>query len=260
MSDDASSLGDLIKQIAHRKQRAAQSRRKPRPPGTSDAKDVFKEAQLTIAGHLKPEGFELTVSRGRLRRSSGDFFFDIFFNTDRNNISGEYVGLVAMVQVNCPRLKQWRLTNGSLRGADENIAVTQLGDLERPRSWRTWNLAGPQERPQVVADIVETIRLAVLPYFAEFEDVQNVCRQLEIGDLWGFSLLNMFDFAGCYGSMELARSVARRHLLREYDLVDDYRALVKQYRETGVPDRRSLATEEVLAALTVRFDLEDLSA
>jgi hypothetical protein len=138
--------------------------------------------------------------------------------------------------------------------------VAKSGNLAERHAWLEWNLADPVNRQREIDSAIHTIRELAIPYFAVFDNPANVCSKLMRGELVGMDLMNMFDFVACFSSIAAAREVAVAYLSRRADLIDGYRERLKQFQQTGLPDHVPSGYVDVLAALSVRFDLGDLGA
>src|SRR6516164_8329490 len=103
------SIADLISDVAYRKRRAAGARFAGTPPGQESPRDVYLAACASIGAYLEQSfGFTYSKSGPHTRRRSGDFTFQISFQSDRNNVAGERVGLWIHGNVQSTRLKKWR--------------------------------------------------------------------------------------------------------------------------------------------------------
>ena len=68
----------------------------------------------------------------------------------------------------------------------------------------------------------------------------------------------MFNFMACFSSMDLARSIAERFLMRRPDIVEEYHERLNHFREVGLPDDVPSGWVDQLAAISIRYDLGDL--
>lgn len=258
MPHESRSLGDLIGDIAYRKQRAGQARFGRAPSASESPKDVYLWSCEAIAKAFESDGYRYSKSGPHFTRKAGDFVFKVSFQSSRDNVAGEYVALWIHANVVSPTLKKWRITNRSIRGPYDFVAGGQIGNLAEHPSWLEWNLANPQNREAEVQSAIGRIRELALAYFAEFEDPANIAAKLQRGELVGMDLMCMFDFAACFSSLAAARDVAARFLARRPDLVDEYRERMNHFRRAGLPDGVPSGWVDQLAALSIRFELGDL--
>jgi hypothetical protein len=260
MPHESRSLGDMIGDIAHRKQRAGQARFGRAPSGSESPKDVYLWSCEAIANAFASDGYRFSKSGPHFARKAGDFVFRVSFQSSRNNVAGEYVALWIHANVVSQTLKKWRITNRSIRGPYDFVAGGQIGNLAERRSWLEWNLADPANRDAEVQSAIRTIRELALPYFAEFVEPANISAKLLRGDLAEMDLMCMFDFAACFSSLAAARDIAARFLARRPDLLEEYRERMAHFQHAGLPDGVPSGWVDQLAALSIRFELGDLGA
>jgi hypothetical protein len=135
------SIADLVADVAYRKRRAAQVRFAGTSPGQESPRDVYLAACASIGAYLDESfGFKYSKSGPHARRRSGDFTFQISFQSDRNNVAGERVGLWIHGNVWSSRLKKWRESQPLLHPFDY-VAGGQFGNLQLNHCWLDWDLA-----------------------------------------------------------------------------------------------------------------------
>ncbi|HVW35971.1 MAG TPA: hypothetical protein VHB99_01660, partial [Pirellulales bacterium] len=103
------SIADFFADTAYRKHRAAQARFAGTPPGQESPRDVYVAACASIGSYFEESfGFKYSKSGPHARRPSGDFTFQISFQSSRNNVAGEHVALWIHGTVLSSRIKKWR--------------------------------------------------------------------------------------------------------------------------------------------------------
>src|SRR5271166_3109415 len=101
------SIAEFVADVAYRKRRAAQARFAGTQPGQESPRDVYQAACASIGLHLEDSfGFYFAKSGPHARRRAGDFTFQVSFQSDQNNVSGERVGLWIHGNVLSSRLKK----------------------------------------------------------------------------------------------------------------------------------------------------------
>jgi hypothetical protein len=258
MPEESKSPGDMLNDIAYRKQRAGQARFGRTSSTFESPKGVYLLSCEAIAQAFVGDDYRFSKSGPHFARRAGDYLFQVSFQSSRNNVADEYVALWIHANVVSPTVKKWRVTNRSIRGPCDFVAGGQIGNLAEHPSWLEWNLADSRDRQAELQNAIGTIRELALPYFAEFNDPTNICAKLKRGELVGMDLMCMFDFAACFSSLAAARDVAARFLSRRPSLLEEYRERMNHFRHTGLPDGVPSGWVDQLAALSIRFDLGDL--
>ena len=239
------SITDLIADTAYRKHRAAEARFAGTPPGQELPRDVYLAACASIGAHLKESyAFKYSKSGPHARRKSGDFTFQISFQSDRNNIAGERVGL-------------W--IHGNVFQDSEYIAGGQLGNLQEKHCWLDWDLANASRRDDVIRDAIRTIEELAFPYFARFEDLPSLFILLVNQDLPAMSIDLVVKFLMRFADESTARSAAVGFLRRRHDLVGEYRREFKRYLECGLDTQHPSGYAQELAFASHAFKFGDLT-
>jgi hypothetical protein len=228
------SIADLISDVAYRKRRAAQARFSGTPPGQESPRDVYLAACASIGSYLEESyAFKYSKSGPHARRRSGDFTFQISFQSDRNNIPGERVGLWIHGNVWSSRSKKWRESQPLLHPIDY-VGGGQLGNLQSNHSWLDWDLADANKRDEVIRDAIRAIEELAFPYFAKFEDLPVLFKLLVNQDMPAMTIDRVVEFLMCFADQSTARLAAANFLKRRPDLVSAYRHDFEGYAERGL--------------------------
>ena len=254
------SITDLLSDIAYRKRRAAQVRFAGTPPGRESPRDVYLAACASIGAHLEEDfGFKYAKSGPHARRRSGDFVFQISFQSSAHNVAEEHVALWIHGNVWSPRLKKWRQSQPLLHAWDY-VAGGQLGNLQADHCWLEWDLADPQKRDGVIRDAIEAIEELALPYFATFESLPSLFELLQKGDFPAMDIDRVVEFLMCFSDKSTARSAAANSLTRRPDLVRAYQDEYQRYAERGLgSEHLSSGHAKELAFASHAFHFGDLT-
>jgi hypothetical protein len=252
------SIADLVADVAFRKRRAAEARFAGTSPGQESPRDVYLAACASIGAYLEPFGFKYSKSGPHARRRSGDFTFEISFQSDRNNVAGERVGLWIHGKVYSSRFKKWVASQPLLEGSD--VAGGQIGNLQTNHRWLDWDLADAAKRDEVIRDAIRAIEELAFPYFAQFEDPASLFQLLINEDLPASDIESLVNFLVCFADQSTARLVAANFLKRHADLVGAYRRDFERYAEGGLDARRRSGWAEQLAFVCHAFKFNDLTA
>jgi len=251
-------FGEVVRDTAHRKLRAAAARFGRARARGETPRQVYLAACQAIADALANDGFEYARSRNALRRKTSDFGFHIHFQSSHHNVAGELVKMIIHAGVTSQALKTWRAAHPCLMSMSDGVAGGQIGNLVKPESWMEWNLASVKERKDEIADAVTAIRELAYPYFARFSDVGAVRARLVAEDVPSMWLASALDFLMCFGSRDEVLALARRVFLEKEQIRERYRTSLAQYQTLGVPPYLLAAHGDVLAAATLVFGLPDL--
>jgi hypothetical protein len=222
MAKETRSLAELVADVANRKSRAAATRAAGSPPSQELPRGVYQAACATIGAHLeKSHGFKYAKSGPRARKRSGDFTFEISFQSDRNNIAGERVGLWIHAHVLSPKLTNWRTTQGFLQPS-EAVAGGQIGNLQPDHCWLDWELADPAQRGETVRNAIKLIEQLAIPYFARFKDLPSLIHLLVSEDFPGIEVFCVIEFLLCFADKNTARLAAANFLKRQPRLIPGY--------------------------------------
>ena len=219
-----------------------------------------RAACASIGSYLEEAfGFKYSKSGQHARRRSGVFTFEIMFQSDRQNVAGERVGLWIHGIVRSSRIKEWRESQPLLHPSD---AVTggQIGNLQADHCWLDWNLAEPPKRDEVIRDAITAIEELALPYFARFEDLPPLFELLVKEDLPAMTIDRVVEFLKCFADPGTARLAAASFLKRRPDLVRAYQREFERYAERGLASEHPSGYAQQLAFASHAFQFGDLTA
>jgi hypothetical protein len=254
------SITELVADVAYRKRRAAQARFAGTLPGQESPRDVYSTACASIGAYLDESfGFKYSKSGPHARRPSGDFTFQISFQSDRNNISGERVGLWIHGNVWSSAIKKWRESQPFLHPSNY-VAGGQLGNLQTNHCWLDWDLADATKRDEVIRDAIRAIEELAFPYFAKFENLPALFKLLVDEDFPAMTIDRVVEFLMCYADQSTARLAAVRFLKRRPDLVRGYQRDFERYAERGLDSEHPSGYAKQLAFASHAFKLGDLTA
>jgi hypothetical protein len=252
------SLADLIADVAYRKSRAALARFAGTPPGLEAPRDVYLAACASIGAHLEGSyRFRYAKSGPHAQRRTGEFIFQISFQSSVHNVAGEHVVLWIHANIRSARFKKWRQEQAHLHPTDY-IAGGQLGNIQTDHSWLEWDLAKPSARDQMVADAIQAIEDMAFPYFARFEDLPALFQLLVQEDLPAMPIDQVIEFLMCFADHPTAQSVAASFLGRRPDLIEEYRESYRRFDRVGLPSIRSSRFVEALAFASHAFQFGEL--
>lgn len=259
MPSSRKNFEQVVRDTAQRKTRVAEVRFN----GTANSVEVPRAVYLAvcqqIADVLKSDGFSYGRSAQKLTRKTGDFAFQIFFQSSHHNISGELVVLWIHGQVLSPTLKKWRDLHQSLISDSDGLAGGQIGNLLHPASWMEWNLATPASRETEVVDAIGAIRRIAYPYFGMFDNIPHLIERLLLEDIPSFSPTGMLDFIMCFGTPTTARQAAINFLNRHPASRQDYHRALDQFRKDGLPKWYPSKHSEVIARASIIYPFADIS-
>lgn len=253
------SISDALADVAYRKQRAALARFSGTPSGQVSSREVYLAACASIGSHLEDSyGFKYAKSGPHARRRSGEFTFQISFQSSHNNVSGEHVALWIHGNVWSPRIKKWRASQG-LGDSFDYVAGGQIGNLQTNHCWLDWDLADPIRRDEVIRDAIHVIEELAFPYFARFENLTSLFSFLVREDLPAMTIERAIEFLMCFADQSTARTAAANFLRRRPDLIRAYRRDFERYTERAISQFAPSGYAQQLAFASVAFGLGDLS-
>jgi hypothetical protein len=251
----ASSLGEIIGDIARQKHAAAVARRRPDVSADRPA-DVAGKCLAVVAANLGPEGYASRARGRRLVKRDGDFTYEIFFQLDRHNYAGGRVAVWTHASIGSLELRRWRTLNRMPWGGlpSSHFAGGQIGNLRLPRAWMTWDFADPTAREATIHDLIGAIRQIVFPFFAMFEDRDAVMRVFERAELLGAT--DAIEYAQAHFGREGANRILRSFLAKEPGVIEPFLSAVDLYRREGLPLGHNGETASALAAMAVFLALD----
>lgn len=195
---------------------------------------AFDEAAAAIAGALAPDGFTFAPSGPRASRPAGPAAVPglrqvLAFTSGHRDRPG-YVGLGLFPHVRSPALRRWRAEQGPPSpAADDTVAGAGLGHAAFPHPRSEWNVALPAEVDQVVA----TVREVVLPWFARFDDREQLAAALSAGDVPAVDIGQAVEYLLCFEGGGPAERAAGAWLGRHPDQRRRFWAYVHRFRGEG---------------------------
>ena len=245
----------------------------PRPGelGGEKPRTVYLAACEELGRRFEPDGFRYLKSDRSLKRSCGEFDFEIYLTTSHWNRSGELVVLeLGVVSVWSARLEAWRADQGDPDNQGSRVAGSRpynlgiadaldrdlrafkrLGRrLRRTKSESAaaqavdsfmatgladeWNLVDPDRREKVYELAEARIREVALPYLAQFEDHDRLVKRLRRGGIASFGALAAVDWLLSHDERDAAIEYGRR-VLRGAEQRQEYqRWLAKLRSDTDV--------------------------
>jgi|GEM_PF-1941837 len=253
------SIADFMADVAYRKDRAALARFAGTQTGLETPRDVYLAACTSIGAHLEESfGFKFAKSGPHSRKRSGDFTFQISFQSSHHNIAGEHVNLCVHGAVLSARIKKWREEQPFLRSSDY-VAGGQIGNLQADHCWLDWELSDSHKRDETIRDAIEVIEELAFPYFAKFEELPSLFQFLVEGDLPGMPIDRVVEFLICFADQPTARQAATNFLKRRPDLLQTYRVEYERYAKLGLDSIHPTGYAEQLAFEAHAFKFGDVA-
>lgn len=224
---------------------------------TERPREIYLASCSSIAESLNDLGFKYAASRQHSRRRAGDFVFQVSFQSSHYNAAGQQVRMSIFGTIFSPKLKAWRKSHSSIHDND-CVAGGQIGNLQPLARWLEWNLADPSRRDEVISEAIEAVRELALPYFARFENADELIPYLIDHDLPSMDLSRVIDFLLCFADEDSARRASVRFLERRPDLQADYQSERLRLAKEG-PHRRPSGYAQTLAYASLFLGLGELS-
>jgi hypothetical protein len=222
-------------------------------------REIFDHCCLEIAAHLAARGFQYRPSQHSAVRVSGDLKLEIHFQSSSRNyrvtetrgsglrralstlpVFGDLatfgnVTLIEHAQVFSKALKSFRRAVPGAWATDGAITGGQIGNLQVPAKWVTFNLANPNTRPAIIAKAKKLIDTVGVPYLERFNEPEDVINGLLQGTMpWTWEPTAL-EYVCCFGAEQQALQLLER-FVSETKTRGEYSAAVSQYREHGTPD------------------------
>jgi hypothetical protein len=250
----------MIADVADRKRRGAEVRFVGTTPGAESPREVYLASCASIGAYLEDAfGFRYAKSGPRARRRSGDFTFEVSFQSSHNNVAGQHIALWIHGTVRSERLRRWRERQRHLLPLDA-VAGGQLGNLQADTSWLEWELAKVRKRDETIRDAIHAIEVLALPYFARFEDLPSLVETLVKEELPSMSIDRAIEFLMCFAGQPQARLAAANFLAAHRDLVGAYEESYQRYAEDGAGSKRASGYAEQLALASHAYAFGVLTA
>jgi hypothetical protein len=251
------SLEDAIVATATQKAEAAQTRAHP-DPDSEKPRDVILAACAAMADALQPEGFAFRKSGPGLKRVQGDLIFEIWFQSDRNNIAGRRAAIWIHAAVSSRTLARWRRGHPSsrIRRAGPHaglITGAQIGNLRAPHAWMEWDFGDSSSRPGEIDDAVAAIRQIILPFFALFDDPAGNIDLLLRDAL--MSQPSILEYALSTLGQEAAEAAGRSYLEHDPEVRKRFGVALAAFKANGLP-KHFADDGSNLAALAIAADLD----
>ncbi len=257
--NEVRSIADFLADVAYRKRRAAQARYAGTQTGCEPPRDVYLAACSSIGAHLEESfGFRFAKSGPHARKPSGDFTFQISFQSSHHNVAGEHVNLSIHANVWSARIKKWHREQ-PFPSSFNYVAGGQIGNLQEDHRWLDWELADPHTRDETIRDALRAIEELAFPYFAKFENLPALFELLIAKDLPAMTIDRVVEFLMCFADQPTARLAAANFLRRKLDLVRPYQRDYARYAESGLDAGHPSGYAKQLAYASHAFAFGDLT-
>ncbi len=145
------------------------------------------------------------------------------------------ITLIEHATVSSKALKIFRRAVPGAWASDGSVTGGQIGNLQVPAKWVTFNLANPNTRHAVVAEAKKLITDVGIPYLERFNDPEGVIHGLLEGTMPWMWEPSALEYVCCFGSKQKAQQLLQR-FIAELGVRDEYISAVSQYKEHGIPD------------------------
>jgi hypothetical protein len=219
---------------------------------------IFRAACAEIAARFSDRGYRFAKSGPHATRKSGDFTYQIGFQSSHKNVAGFTVKLWIHGTVFSKRLEKWRSSNPRLRAIDY-VAGGQIGNLTDDAIWHDWDIADPTTRQSSIEAAISTIESHAIPYFAQFDDFDALRTRLMHSDVPSMSIDRVIDFLMCFVDNQTAKKAAVNFLQRHPDLVRSYSRDFQRYADLGLDWSHPSGYAGQLAFASHLFEFGDLT-
>jgi hypothetical protein len=208
-----------------------------------------------VANHFTASGWRYARSGPHLSQREGDVSAKMAFVSNRLNVGGELVGLWVDIHLGDRTIGSWRKEIGNPLATGDDVARRHLGHLLDPPLWLEWNLAEPGIRPAAIADIVETIEGAALPWIESIRNLLDGGYPDPTSLIGHVTETSLIEYLVRAGRLEDAGAVVRAAVGRSDERAQRFFAeRLGEYRD-GLPGEVPAAGSALLAYTVVRFDL-----
>jgi hypothetical protein len=221
-------------------------------------RENYAAACAEIAAHFSDREYRFAKSGPHATRKSGDFTYQIGFQSSHKNVAGVSVKLWIHGTVFSKRLETWRSSHPQLRAIDY-VAGGQIGNLTDDTIWHDWNLADPITRQSTIETAISTIELVAMPYFAQFDDLSVFIPKLQHSDVPSMTIDRVIEFLMCFADHHAARTAAVNFLQRRPDLARSYTRDFQRYADRGLDWSHPSGYAKQLAFASHMFDFGDLT-
>lgn len=196
-------------------------------------RDIYAAACSSIAAPFAEQGYRFAKSGPHASCKSGEFTYQIAFQSSHKNVAGAVVRMWVQGTVYSKRLEKWRESYPEITNTDY-VAGGQIGNLLDEPTTSEWNLADPTTRQETIANVTSTIELVAIPYFARFGEIDTLTSTLTTRDIPSMTIDRVIEFLVCFADAETARMAAVNYLRRRPDLVRAYARDYARYAERGL--------------------------
>lgn len=221
-------------------------------------REIYAAACAEIATHFSGRGYRFAKSGPHATRKSGDFTYQIGFQSSHKNVAGVTVKLWVHGTVFSKRLETWRSSHPQLRVIDY-VAGGQIGNLTDDTIWHDWNLADPNTRQSTIDAVILTIESVAMPYFAQFDDLKVLIPKLQHSDVPSMPIDCAIEFLMCFADHHAAKTAGANFLKRHPNLVHSYTRDLQRYADRGLDWSPPSGYARQLAFASHLFDFGDLT-
>lgn len=214
-------------------------------------REVYLQSCANICKPFESEGFRFAKSGPRMSKKSGDFIFEVSFQSSHYNTTGQSVAIWIHANVLSNAMKHWRSKNKTLVSESRYVAGGQIGNLIKPASWLEWNVARSEFREHKIQTAVDAVRNIALPYFSAFEDVPQLCKRLASEAIPCMDIQNRLDFLACYSNANAVHAAARQFVMEDEIVVADIVRTVQALRQGETPDWKTLSFRSIVIAKAI---------
>lgn len=218
-------------------------------------RQVFLATCAEIAKDFEAEGFRYAKSGPHIILVAGDFTFRVSFQSSYRNVSGQHVRLWVHATVSAKCMKEFRRSHLPENLVNDGIAGGMVHRLLPDNvTMVEWDLANPETRAEVIAEVISLIRKHVLPYFALFSKPAELVMQLTKETLPAFDIRHSVEFALCFGDKTSAQKILARFLRDRPDLLPQ----IESVRHEGLkhPEHGPSNFAETVVYLQREFGLQ----
>ncbi len=219
---------------------------------------IYIDACSKIAAHFADRGFRFAKSGPHISRKCGEFTFRISFQSSRDNLAGSTVKLWIHGTVFSKKLQRWRMSYPGLQAMDY-VAGGQIGNLSEEATWYDWDLAQAKRRQSTITEAIPKLERIALPYFAQFEALDSFTVKLQQMDIPSMSIDRVAEFLMCFADRAAARNAAVNFLVRNPQLVSNYKRDFGRYAERGLQYKGPSGSAGKLAYLSHLFGFGDIT-
>ena len=253
---DPQSFADLVEATARQKLVAAKARQSPDVTAEKPREAIFNALHM-VGEAIAAQGFSFTPSGPKLSRKCGDFTFEIYIQSDRNNVAGQRAAIWVHVGIYSKSLNSWKKKQPSdwIRPNAfflMPVFASQLGYLCDPSGWAEWDFADNAKRRSVADNVIASIRKGALPLFAVFEGSPEDIAAISDQDRPPQE--GVLSYLLSIGHVSLANETLQTYLDKRPEFRRDFNQFYRQFSEQGLPPYRTAIPHD-LAAFAVATGL-----